>query len=353
MKNKTRKILFFLLIICSSCSSTYRFSIDIQEPAVVTLPVSAQNVLILNNIVTQPIDFGIERFFDGKPIPEDYPLSLDSAVWTAMKEIAAVFDESNFFNTVAILKEPLREDDEWMSLFYISPEQQNEFYNNGEFNTLFVVKQLLFTVKENVKRYKTSGFSSEETLSVDLRINGTIICSMYTYEEDNPLVTFKTSDSLFLRSIHSYDSIGVFKAIPEFGINELSLELGNKAAKCFTPTWNTAERILFNSFNPRMQEAVGYASNHKWATAESIWLNEYEKNTKPANKAKTAYNISVANEMQDNLESALEWAQKARGYFKSDNKENNQEIEIIDNYISELVRRIGNNKLLDLQWGKE
>jgi len=151
MKNVFRKILFFLLIICSSCSSIYRFSVDIQEPALVTLPVSAQNILILNNTVVQPNDYGIERNFNGQAIPEDYPLSLDSMVWSAIREITFVLDESNFFNTIAVYREPIREDNEWPSLTYLSPEHQNDFYDTENFDVFFFFKRLIFSEKEDVK----------------------------------------------------------------------------------------------------------------------------------------------------------------------------------------------------------
>jgi hypothetical protein len=103
-----------------------------------------------------------------------------------------------------------------------------------------------------------------------------------------------------------------------------------------------------------MQEAAGYAANHQWTNAESIWTAEIEKKTKPTDKAKIAYNLAIANEMQDKLELALQWAQNAKDYFKSaDPYKNAQEIEITDKYIAELEQRIQNNRLLDLQWGKE
>ena len=349
MKIITRNILFFLLIIFSSCSSIYRFSIDVQEPAMITLPVSAQNVLILNNSLAQPLDNGIERDLNGKSIPADYPLALDSMVWPAISEIANVLGESNFFNTVAIYKEPLRKDGEWLSPVYLSKEQQYNFFESDNFDALFVVERLLFYLKENVNINKLN----ESTPYIDIRADGVLNCSMYVYGKEKPLSTFVVFDSLFVKYITYNDSLFLFKEIPEGVLHNLSIMVGNQAAKCVVPTWQTVERVLFVSQGARMQEAAGYAANRRWKNAESIWITEFEKNTKPVNKAKIAFNIAVANEMQDKLEPALEWVLKAKDYFKNSNTDIENQIELADKYLTELGRRIQNNRMLDLQWGKD
>ena len=353
MKSNAEKILFLFLLTCGSCSSVHRFSIDIQEPAAVTLPVSAQNVLILNNTVTQPKDYGIERTFEGQSIRPDYPLSLDSMVLSAMYEIAYVLDESNFFKTIAVYQLPLRTNTDRLARSELSPEVQSDFYNAENYNTLFVINQLLFSAKEDAKKIRPDIFTSEPLAFVDMRADGIITCSMYSYGNEKPITTFTVSDSLFAKSTTLNDSITLFKEIPEYVLSELSRQLGNQAAKRFIPTWKTSERLFFTATGPRMQEAAGYAADQQWEKAESIWNVELGKKTKPAEQAKIAFNLAIANEMQDKFERALEWAQKAKEYLKNANPKNDsREAELTDAYISELERRIQNNRLLDLQWGK-
>ena len=354
MKNKAVKFLLLVLLTCTSCSSIYRFTVDIQEPAPVTLPVSAQNVLILNNAVTQPDDQGIERTFDGKAIPANYPLSLDSMIWSATDEIANVLNDSHFFNKVAVYQDSLRTNagDNWLSITGLSPEDQADFYNNDNFDALFVINRLLFSAREDVKRMQTYS-STELTGFVDLRADAVITCSMYVYGKDKPLTTFSIADSLFTKSVLSGDSTIFFKEVPEYMFNELSRNLGNMAAMRFVPTWKTVDRLFFTNYAARMQEATGYAANRQWATAESIWTTELGKTKKPVDKAKVAFNLAVANEMQDKLNPAWEWAQKAKEQLKDNNPKNAEEVEFINKYISELEQRIQNNRLLDYQWGKD
>ena len=354
MKNKVGKVLFFVLLTCSSCSSIYRFSVDIQEPALITLPISAQNVLILDNAITQPENDGVERTSTEQSIHTKYSLSLDSMVWTAIDEIAAVLDESHFFNTIAIYRKPLRTDTEWQSIHELSKEEQSDFYDTENFDALFVIDRLLFSVNEEIEKIQTGISFSELKALVDLRADGMITCSMYLYGKEKPLTTFTVSDSLFANYMIVADSTTLFKVIPEYALNELSRMLGNNVAKHFIPTWKMSERILFTGYNSRMQEATSYAADHQWAKAESIWTAELGKRNRPTDKAKITFNIAVANEMQDKFDPAFEWAQKAKEHLKNANPNSDgREIELTDNYISELAKRIQNNRLLDVQWGKE
>jgi hypothetical protein len=353
MKNKTEKILFLLLLTFSSCSSIYRFAVDVQEPAAVTLPVSAQNVLILDNAVKQPINYGIERTHHDKPIRADFPLSLDSTTRTAINEIAGALEESHFFKTVAVYKDPIRQDTtEWLSISRLSPEDQSDFYNMGDYDVLLVINRLLFSIKENVSKMQTGISYNEETGFVDLRADGFLTCSIYSYGKDNPLTTFTISDSLFTKSIVDGDSTVFFTAIPEYMLHELSGRLGNQAAQRYIPNWKTVERTIFTGYDARMQEAGSYAIGRQWKKAESLWTVELGKKKKAADKTKIAFNLAIANEMQDKLDSAYTWVQKAKEYLGNANQ-NSKETKLINQYIPELEQRIQNNRLLDIQWGKE
>ena len=325
-----------------------------QEPAPVTLPVSAQNVLILDNTAIQPKDYAIDRALNGQSIPTDYPLSLDSMIWSATDEIAGVLSDSHFFNTIAVYKEPLGLNAEWLSANELSPEEQSDFYDNENYDALLVIDRLVFSVKEDVKKMQKI-FLPEEMINgfVDMRVDGIITCSMYVYGKEKPLKAITVSDSLFTKSIVEGDSIIFFKEIPEYMLHELSRQLGNQIAKLYIPTWNTVGRIFFTGYDARMQEATSYAANRKWTNAKSIWTTELGKKTKPLDKAKIIFNLAVADEMQDKLDSALEWAQKAKELLNDKQYVDSQETDLVNKYISELGRRIQNNRLLDLQWGRE
>jgi hypothetical protein len=55
----------------------------------------------------------------------------------------------------------------------------------------------------------------------------------------------------------------------------------------------------------------------------------------------------------DDIETALDWAKKAKDFFELDkNKaQHDAEIKFIDEYVSELQTRIENNNLINMQMG--
>ena len=353
MKSKAEKILFILLLSCSSCSSVYRFYVDIQRPAAITLPVSAQNVLILNNTVSQPEDFGIDRTLNRQPVYTNFRISMDSMIWFAIDKVADVLDESDFFNEIAVYKKPVRADKDWLSKTVISPELQSEFYETEKFDALLAIDRLLFSVKNDVTVDQSGIRVLAPSSFIDLQVYGLITCSMYSSGNNTPLSTFTVSDSMFVKSTIWPDSIAYFKDIPERALYTLSRRIAERAARRFIPTWKREERVFYANFNPLMQEATNFAIKHKWSQAESLWAIELNKKKKPVDKAKIAINLAVANEMQDKFEQALFRAQQAKEYLKNAGKKNvSADIELTDEYIKALLMRIQYNRLLDLQWGK-
>jgi hypothetical protein len=142
------------------------------------------------------------------------------------------------------------------------------------------------------------------------------------------------------------DTLASFKELPEYLLDDLAYHVGEKITGILIPSWKERQRFLFSGTQARMQEALSFARNGKWNRSETLWMNEYAVKSKPLDKGKLAYNIAVANEMQDRLDSALQWAIVAREHLKAGSAGTTAEI---DQYIQELQERLQDNRLLDLQ----
>jgi hypothetical protein len=354
MKKNVSSLLFvaFLITLCS-CGSVKKFAIEIQEPALITLPVSTQNVLILNNTVPQPINYGIEQSLDSKPLEQAPAISLDSAPLVTIQTLSKLMVASDFYNEVSIYKDSIRSDGEWLSVSWLPKEIQDEFYDEN-YDALITIDRLLYLIKENVKKPKIAGDVSE-VVFVDARVDAVLTCSIYLYGKDSPYKTISISDSLFFKTSVFNDSAAIFKELPEYLTNELAIFLGEKAATYFIPTWKAVDRMIYTDSRARMKEAYSYATGgQKWAKAESIWQIEFENRSKSIDKAWIALNLAVANEMQDQFESAIGWAEKAKQLFAESNPaQYSNEITFSGQYSLELQKRIQYNRLLNAQWGTE
>lgn len=334
MKNS---LLLILLVFSTSCSSLYRFTIEIQEPAPVTLPVDITHLLVVNNSLPQPGDVGITRKFKGIEI-QGMELLLDSAAWISTAALSSRLQESRFFDRVYCSLQPVRSHGNWMYAEPLPESLRRECFKNRDFDAIISIDRIFLELKEEVN----------ENYFIDIQAEATATCSIYLYNRESPLTTFPVSDSLFYKTIGIEDTLAVFKELPEYLLEELVYNIGEKITHILIPSWTERQRFLFSGAQARMQEALSFARSGKWNRAETLWMNEYAAKSKPLDKGKLAYNIAVAHEMQDRLDSALQWASVAKEHLKTDKSGTTVEI---DNYIRDLQQRLQDNPLLDLQWG--
>jgi hypothetical protein len=355
MKNVIYKSFFviFTAVLCS-CASVRKFSIETQKPAEITLPVSAQNVLILNNTVAQPSGYGIEQTFNDVSLKEKTDISMDSAVWTAIHVLSELMSASDFFSEISVYNDSIRFDDDWLSVSRISKAVQDEFFELENADVLITIDRLLFRLYEDVKKPKSEVYSLEKLNQVTASADVVMTCSVYLYGKPNPYKTISLTDSLVLKTTVTDDSTVVYKYLPEYMITELSIAMGKKVASYFIPTWVPDDRMIYTDYHARMKEAYGYAMAQRWEEAGSLWLGEFEQRSKAVDKAWIALNLAVADEMQNKFESAITWAEKAKqGFEKSDRERYADDIYFVNQYIATLQKRIQYNQVLDLQWGDE
>jgi hypothetical protein len=335
-----------------ACDSVRKLSIEVQKPAAITLPLSVQNVLVLNNAVSQPNTYGIWQNFNGAEIKDSCKIDLDSAVWRTANTMAAALKISKFFNSVAMFREPIRADKEWL-MFYPIPEPiQENFYKAADCDALFTIDRLILALKENVKNNKdyTDPIPGYYT---DITLEAMLTCSFYMSDSKKPFKTISITDSLFFINLVENELPFIYTDIPEIMIAEIGYNIGKKMAAKFLPTWEAADRLVYMNSYSRMKDANSFSLTGNWDKAKALWITEFESHKKPISKARVASNIALACEMMDDIDTALVWATKAKDFFESGNKNEHhtEEVEFIDKYITELQTRIENNNLIDLQMG--
>jgi hypothetical protein len=314
-----------------------------MEPAPLTLPPGIESLLFVNNTVNQPRDVGIVRIFDNKAV-ENYELNLDSISWIAINALASEIEEARVFDRVSFYRKLVRKDSGWINNLPLSPELKDKFIEEQGFDAIISLDKILFTLDEQVK-IQTPELSSYLPVYAIVRTGGGLRYSIYAREKDAPLFSGIITDSLLYQNSLYADSVTILKELPESLINELAYTLGQKMAYLILPSWTMQDRIIYRGNGARMLEALSYAKTGKWDTSEILWLSEFEKKTKNRDRALIANNIAVANEMKDNLEVALRWAEKAREYAV----ENSGEQSLFQDYVSGLQKRIQDDPLLNDQ----
>lgn len=117
---------------------------------------------------------------------------------------------------------------------------------------------------------------------------------------------------------------------PRFTALELAAEVyaGNFAKK-FTTSWETVERLIII---PPVQEftlAAEYASENKWEDALELW-QRYTSERYGRLSVSARFNVALAYEMLDDIDTALEWIDKA--LVQTRVYRNKEEIKLVQNY---------------------
>jgi hypothetical protein len=321
------------LLLLTSCASLYHFTIEVQEPAPITLPPRITNIGVLNNTVPQPGDKGITQTYQGTKI-DHHPLNLDSIANITALSLSAHLQESAFFNHVWVFPTSIRTDNNWMGSQPLPQPLKTELFQTQHLNAIITIDRLLFKLDQEIRN----------NLYMKLTLHTIATSTLYIDERDTPLTSFSLADSITLSLPVLGDTTDILKHIPEALIADLAYTTGQQLSRHIIPTWTEKERILYTDPSARMSEALRFARSNNWSRAATLWTNQYTRATQPKAKAKIAANLAVAYEMQDQFPAALQWATTAQSHFQTPTTP-------IDDYLRELQKRLRDNDLLDLQWG--
>ena len=157
-----------------------------------------------------------------------------------------------------------------------------------------------------------------------------VIIDEYTAtDQENASRTGDTQDAA-RRSLQSQTSIS----------RDASKAAGAKYGMRIAPVWITVHRNFYDSgkgsAGDKMAEAARFAKADQWEKAAEIWRALLTTSVDSKTAGRAAYNLAVANERAGQLESAVEWAQRA--YTQYGNKKGQSYIVDLKNRISDQAR---------------
>jgi hypothetical protein len=339
--------LFCFLLLLTSCASTMSMYIEVEKPAVVTLPVTAQNVIIVNNALPQPMGSGMAAPSGKNPGNDSaYIEALNMASWNVMAKTFKYLDDSGFFPNVSLYKQFLREDNEWLAIVPLQEAIKKDFFENEDFDLLISIDRLLLKTENQPNKLELG------------RLYALLTFSAYLRDKDRPVVQQTLTDSVTVNYSDIYFDGGVpyinYEELATVMIRHSTGRLGERLGKYFAPSWDTAERIYFVKNFTDAKRVIDYVNKEKWREAKAAWTTQYESGKKAADKAKSATNIALACEMRGEFSEAGVWAKEAKAYFQTDSpKKYSKEINYLDGYIKVLQEREKHNAKLNKQYGIE
>lgn len=350
MVNKVQILLTGLsCLFFTACSSISYFGIETFTPAEVTFPDSVRSVVIVDNALKQPSDFGVEAIFMGEK-RKDYSINTDSITYFASQALARMLYDSKYFDNVMLYRDPVRIQGPFYSDVKLLPEQVLVINQRTNADAVISIDRLLFNAKKDIRSLD----NNYQIGSIVIEVSGTL--RVYLPEEKNPLSTIYVADTIACwigdGNIIGTADVKVFsdEEALRFAVMEALYRINNR----FIPYWKPEERYFYKQIGSRWIEASAYAKNEKWDEAANRWLQIFQSTPKNSTKAKAAFNMALYNELKENFPKALDWAEKSQALFEKhyEGKEQHGNIIRAKSYVDVLSKRILADQKLNVQVGK-
>ena len=308
-KSKVIRLCSLLLVLCSlpiNAQQQWYFSVDERYPSERSELKNSRRILVVNNALTQPKDFGHTTMIDGEGkggVEVDLSRSILYSLFAATQTLEAC-GEFDAVELMDISQNPSTNYYTRTPLSYASAEQLCADY---QVDALLVLNQLvLYDVIES--------FPTED---------GTYYAYLQAYAQSHWTIhyagqlrarTFTQADTPLWESNTFYTRAQSLSHLPsrQEALLYLAQELGNRVGSSFAPSWQTTRRYIYEL--DELQSGLDAFRYQRWQDAIRQWFLPFDGKDKKA-AACAAANIAIAYEMLGDYASACDYAQRAIRLF--------------------------------------
>lgn len=344
LKNMLFKLTLLLVpaLLLMSCKTSY-ISVDVLKPARIDVPREIKSVAIINrslpakeeramNIIEGVISgegifndrLGSERcvvgaleLLNNSPrfkavLPGDIDLrGTGTDEFPAALEWNTISDICNRYNTDAVIALETFDSDSYTSI------DRHEY-----------------TKEEDGKKVRVIEFIAELNMQIE--------SGWRIYYNNRELIV---DENVYVDHI-SWDARGPTREaakrnLPSKGriIEDAGFFAGQQYATRISPVWIRVSRSFYSKGSEELERASRYAKQGNWDEAAEIWKNTINSSD-PKIAGYAAFNLALSYEMNGDLNTALEWAEKS--YYDFNNKK-------ARSYINTIKSRMADERRLDKQ----
>ena len=298
-----------LLVLCSlyvNAQQQWYFSVDERYPAERQQLQGKQRILVVNNALTQPQDFGHSTILDGEN-KGNVEIDLSRSVLYCLFATTQSMESTGEFNAVELMDISQNHSTNYYSRTPLTFSQAERLCADYQADALLTLNQLvLYDVVES--------FPTDE---------GTYYAYLQAYAQSHWMIhyagqtreaTFTQADTLLWESQLHYTRAQSLSDLPsrQEALLYLARELGNRMGSSFAPSWQTTRRYIYEL--PDLQAGLDAFRLQRWNSAINQWITIVDSKDKKA-AACAAANIAIAYEMLGDYASACDYAQRASRLF--------------------------------------
>lgn len=299
-----------LLVLCSlslSAQQQWYFSVDERYPAERTQLQGKQRILVVNNALTQPNDFGHTTAIDGES-HGNVEVDLSRSVLYSLFATTQTMESTSEFDAVELMDISQNYSNNYYTRTPLTFSQAERLCADYQADALLILNQLV--LYDIVESYLTDeGTRYYAYLQAYAQSHWTIHYAGLSRE-----VAFTQADTLLWESNLHYNRSQSLSELPsrQEALLYLARELGNRVGSSFAPSWHTTRRYIYEL--PDLQAGLDAFRLQRWNSAINQWITILDTKDKKA-AACAAANIAIAYEMLGDFSSAYDYAQRAIRLF--------------------------------------
>ena len=298
-----------LLVLCSLyiiAQQQWYFSVDERYPAERKQLQGKHRILVVNNALTQPQDFGHTTILDGEN-KGNINIDLSRSILYCLFSTTQTMEATGEFEAVELMDISQNHSTNYYSRTPLTFSQAERLGADYQADALLALNQLvLYDVLES---FPTEEVAYYAYLQAYAQSHWTI-----HYAGQPREITFTHADTLLWESNLHYNRAQSLSDLPsrQEALLYLARELGNRIGSSFAPSWQTTRRYIYEL--PELQVGLDAFRLQRWNISINQWITIVDSKDKKAAACATA-NIAIAYEMLGDYASACDYAHRAIRLF--------------------------------------
>lgn len=343
MIKKAYIISAFLLTALAINAQDLYTSIDVLRPGCFVFPQEIKNVLVVNNSLKQPDNYGHQTQLSGQ-LKTNVDVNTDSAILYFLTSFSRALADKQYFDNVDLLEKTQNK-----SVMYYTPSsltalQVDHLRKMYDADAVIVLNRLLLS--DILEDYLTT----DDDYYAYLEVHCVSVWHIFLTDNDDPR-SLTLADTLIWEN-RDYRRSDAIEALPDRrnALLDMAIYSAESTVNKLLPHWEQRDRYFYTHNNRTMKAGMDAFYHKQWDEAIDLWYEAYQSGNNNL-KARAAANMAATFEIEGDLNSALYWAQQAVGLFYNLGVFSNshEQYTKMVRYTTELQQRIKEEEELEKQ----
>lgn len=331
--NRLLTLVFCLTLGIGAAAQQWHTTLDVLRPAQYSLPHDIEHLLIVNNTVPQPDDYGHTLLTNGTPTGRT-SVNTKQLPFRFLFSLTQQLDEQGLLSDVSLLEHSQNTRGSFRTTALLNRSQVDSLCREYQSDALLVCNRFL----------------SYDTLGVYLMDNESYYAFLVAYEtyafslqypDKAETLYYTGTDTLYWEST-AYALDKALDGLPDRqqALTDMASYVGEQVATRFAPVWETVDRYFYDCRDDGIKQGLEYLKYKQWDKAIDAWAQTYNTAKNNLLQAYAAANTAVVSEIKNDLDGAVLWGNRALKAFSSSSEPKALQQQInIRYYLKQLEQR--------------